>query len=564
MTSKAASQHAEIIVCDGGNRAIRLGTTPLVIGSQREADVFLDEASVSRKHAEVRFDSHDAKVMVRDLGSRNGTYVGPNSITDRALTDGTEFRCGRVTLRVRIYSRVTNHAEASETDAVSARNKRVTRTPPRLPPRIPPEVSLYKAQIADTLRQRLDRSGAAGEDTPEKLRLRVERIIAELMREINPPSIVSREHIHSSLLDDLLGYGPLQPYLKDKDITEIMVKSENVIFIERSGKLEYAGDEFLNRTQLMNVIERIVNQVNRKINESSPLVDARLPDGSRVNVIIPPLALDGPCLTIRKFREGGFTIEDLVRYRTLTADMAEFMRMCVENRLNVLISGGTGSGKTTLLNVMASFIPATERIVTIEDSAELQLPQFHVIRLETRPENIEGRGRISIRDLVINSLRMRPDRIVVGECRGGEALDMIQAMNTGHDGSLTTAHANTPRDALRRLEVMCLMAGVDLPMRAIREQMVSAIQVVIQVARFSDGSRKVVQISEISGLQQDVITMQDIFKFHDQGLDANGKRKGEHAPTGIVPGWADEFRARGIPIDLAMFKQKGSAKESHA
>lgn len=558
---------AHVHVCDGTGRRVPVGRMPLIIGSAEGSGLVLGEPTVSRKHAEVVWSEASGKVLVRDMGSRNGTFVGKDNrrIAEQLLGDGDEFRCGSALLRVGIGGPAAKPgAPLSAEPSASLRGRGKPRLIERLPPRIPEEIRRYKEQVADVLRQRLDRSGTEGGETPDKLRARVERAISELMREFTPPENVKREQIRESLLDDLLGYGPLQPYLNDDDITEIMVNRESVIFIERRGKIEYAGDCFASRNQLMNVIERIVNQVNRKINESSPLVDARLPDGSRVNVIIPPLALDGPCLTIRKFRKEGFGIHDLVRYGSMSGDMADFLQVCVENRLNILISGGTGSGKTTLLNVLSSFISDSERIVTIEDSAELRLPQFHVVRLETRPENIEGKGRVAIRDLVINALRMRPDRIVVGECRGGEALDMIQAMNTGHDGSLTTVHANSPRDALRRLEVMCLMAGVDLPMRAIREQLVAAIQIVVQIGRFSDGSRKVIQISEVSGMQQDVISMQDIFKFHDHGLDANARRMGEHLPTGIVPSRADEFREKGVALDLSMFKKKPDHKEARA
>lgn len=545
-------------VCDDSGLRVRLGNKPILIGNSSEADLALRVPTVSRRHASVCWDAGQQKARLKDLRSRNGTFVGSgsNPITEVCLAPGEEFRCGSAVLRIQAAGEPEDLGNMPREHSPPSSPRVKRQYAQRLPPRIPEAVTQYKKEIAGILRRRLDRSGVGENETSEKLRHRIVDVITDLMRERSPPDPVRREQVRDSLLDDLLGYGPLQPYLNDDDVTEIMVNREDVIYIERKGRIEYAGDEFADRTQLMNVIERIVNKVNRKVNESSPLVDARLPDGSRVNVIIPPLALDGPCLTIRKFRKEGFSIDDLVRCGSLTADMADFLKICVENRLNILISGGTGSGKTTLLNAMASFIPGNERIVTIEDSAELRLPQYHVVRLETRPENIEGKGRIAIRDLVINSLRMRPDRIVVGECRGGEALDMVQAMNTGHDGSLTTVHANSPRDALRRLDVMCLMAGVDLPLRAIREQLVSAIQIVVQVARFSDGSRKVVQISEVSGIQQDMISMQDIFKFLDHGIDADGNRRGEHVATGIVPAKADDFRERGVVFDLSMFKRK--------
>ncbi len=569
MSDDAAS--VWLVPDDGAGSKVRLQRAPLCIGSHSgKVDILLKDRSVSRRHAEVCWNGETRQVTLRDLGSRNGTFVGGQPVSEVTVAVGSMFRCGRVSLRVLDEKDMALKGASAapplsvKTSAAGKKHEGSSQPVSRLPARIPAEVRDYKAGIAETLRKRLDRSREEGDDSQDRLRSRVERIVSDLIREFPPQSSLPREDVHKSLMDDLLGYGPLEPYLEDNSITEIMVNREDLICIERNGRIEYAGDEFQDRTQLMNVIERIVNQVNRKVNESSPLVDARLPDGSRVNVIIPPLALDGPCLTIRKFRKEGFTIDNLVEYGSLSSDIAEFMRICVENRLNILISGGTGSGKTTLLNVMSSFIPQTERIVTIEDSAELRLPQYHVVRLETRPENMEGRGRVAIRDLVINALRMRPDRIVVGECRGGEALDMVQAMNTGHDGSLTTVHANSPRDAIRRLEVMCLMAGVDLPLRAIREQLASAIQIVMQIARFNDGSRKVIQVSEVTGMQQDIISMQDIFKFHDKGLDEQGCRQGVHSSTGIVPVWADEFRSRNIPIDLDMFKQPAKMTEARA
>jgi pilus assembly protein CpaF len=335
-----------------------------------------------------------------------------------------------------------------------------------------------------------------------------------------------------------------------------MVNGADQIFVERNGRLVLAPERFTSEDQLRRIIERIVIQVGRRIDEQSPLVDARLLDGSRVNAVIPPVALDGSKLTIRKFSKKRLGVEDLIKYGSVTAQMAQFFKAAILSRKNIVISGGTGSGKTTLLNIMSSFIPDDERIVTIEDSAELQLPQEHVARLETRPVNIEGKGEISIRDLVRNSLRMRPDRVVIGECRGGEALDMLQAMNTGHDGSLTTLHANTPRDAISRLETMCLMAGMDLPVRAIREQIGSAVQLIVQQSRLQDGSRKVTYVSEITGMEGEVITMQDIFRFEQRGIDVNGKVVGFFAPTGNIPTFLDELVAKGIGVNREIFVQQ--------
>jgi pilus assembly protein CpaF len=331
-----------------------------------------------------------------------------------------------------------------------------------------------------------------------------------------------------------------------------MINGPKQVYVERAGKLERADVEFNDDEHVMRVIDRIVSPLGRRIDESSPTVDARLPDGSRVNAVIPPIALNGPTVTIRKFSQDPFTVEDLIRFGTFTAEMATFLKACVEARLNIVVSGGTGSGKTTMLNVLSSFIPDDERIVTIENAAELQLRQDHVVRLESRPPNIEGKGEVSIRDLVINSLRMRPERIVVGECRGGEALDMLQAMNTGHDGSMTTAHANSPRDTLSRLETMCLMAGMDLPVRAIREQIASAVDLIVQQDRLKDGTRKITNVTEVQGMEGDVIVLQDIFVFQQTGVE-NGKIVGRMKPTGIRPKFIHRFEVHNIYLPPNIF-----------
>ncbi len=362
-----------------------------------------------------------------------------------------------------------------------------------------------------------------------------------------------RKRLVKEILDEALGLGPLEDLLRDVDVSEIMVNGIDHIFVERKGKLTLTEHKFLTEDQLRAVIERIVNPLGRRIDEKSPMVDARLEDGSRVNAIIPPLAIDGPSVTIRKFAKTPLKVPDLVRFGSFTTQMAQFFEAAVLARQNIVISGGTGSGKTTLLNVLSSFVPEDERIVTIEDSAELQLPQVHVVRLESRPPNIEGEGAITIRDLVRNALRMRPDRIVVGECRAGEALDMLQAMNTGHDGSLTTVHANTPRDALSRLETLCLMAGLDLPARAIREQIASAIDLVFQQSRLSDGSRRVTHISEITGREGEVFTIADIFLFKQTGITPDGKVQGQFAPTGVIPKFIEGLSRRGIKVPREIF-----------
>jgi pilus assembly protein CpaF len=361
-----------------------------------------------------------------------------------------------------------------------------------------------------------------------------------------------RVRMLEQITDEILGLGPLEPLLRDETITEVMVNGPQQVYIEREGRLEMTNVTFQNDEHVMKIIQRIIAPIGRRIDESSPMVDARLADGSRVNAIIPPLSLVGPVLTIRKFAATPFTVEDLIRFGTATPDMFEFLEACVKARLNVFVSGGTGSGKTTMLNILSSFIPDDERIVTIEDAAELQLRQEHVITLEARPSNIEGKGAIPIRELVRNALRMRPDRIVVGECRSGEALDMLQAMNTGHDGSMSTGHANTPRDMLSRLETMVLMAGMDLPLKAIREQIASAVDLIVHQNRLKDGTRKIVNITEVQGMEGDVIVMQDIFVF-EQTAVVEGKIEGRLRPTGIRPKFVEKFEVAGIHLPPNVF-----------
>lgn len=364
---------------------------------------------------------------------------------------------------------------------------------------------------------------------------------------------IDRKKVVEELINDLTGFGPINPLLADPDVTEVMVNGASQVYIERNGKIELTEVQFRDDEHVMNIIDKIVAPIGRRVDESSPMVDARLPDGSRVNAIIPPLALNGPTITIRKFAVDPFQIDDLVNFGTLNEQMATFLEACVKARLNIFISGGTGSGKTTTLNVLSSFIPNDERIVTIEDSAELQLGQDHVISLESRPPNIEGKGGIEIRDLVKNSLRMRPDRVVVGEVRSGEALDMLQAMNTGHDGSLATGHSNSPRDMIARLETMVLLAGIELPIRAIREQIAGAIDVIIQQTRLKDGTRKIVNITEVQGLEGDVIVLQDIFTFKQEGVDPQGKIIGKLVPTGVRPKFYERLETSGLHIPASVF-----------
>ncbi|HEU5050648.1 MAG TPA: CpaF family protein, partial [Gemmatimonadales bacterium] len=413
------------------------------------------------------------------------------------------------------------------------------------------------AQIKGRVHRRLlERLNLSNLDklTREQVTDAIRKVTLDLLaQESVPLNFEEREELVKQVLDEIFGLGPIQPLIDDPEVSDVLVNTWKQVFIERHGRLERTDVRFQDDRHLLQVIDRIVSAVGRRIDDSSPMVDARLPDGSRVNAIIKPLALDGPHLSIRKFKRDALSGEDLLRTESLNPAMLELLQGVVKARLNVLISGGTGAGKTTLLNILSSYIPPTERIVTIEDSAELQLKQPHVVRLETRPANIEGMGEVPQRLLLVNSLRMRPDRIIMGECRGAEAVDMLQAMNTGHDGSITTLHANTARDALSRLETMISMASLDLPEKAMRQQIASAINVIIQVARMSDGTRKVTSISEIVGMEGDVITMQDIFVYERQGLDENEKVLGRFKSTGIRPRFADRLKAYGIDLSQLLF-----------
>jgi pilus assembly protein CpaF len=431
-----------------------------------------------------------------------------------------------------------------------------TGTPPR-PGQGRGALGAMYAQLRSRVHQRLVEELAGNTDSApaDVIRQRIAELVTEVIIEQGlTMSRQDRLRVVETLIHDVLGLGPLEDLLANPDIAEIMVNGPNQIYVEEKGKLMRSPVTFESTEQLMQVIDRIVSSIGRRVDESSPMVDARLKDGSRVNVIIPPLALRGPTVTIRKFSKEAFTIDDLVRFGTLTDEMAKFIRACVRGRLNVVVSGGTGSGKTTTLNVLSSFIPEDERIVTIEDAAELQLVQEHVVTLEARPANVEGRGQVTIRDLVINALRMRPDRIVVGECRGGEALDMLQAMNTGHDGSLTTLHANNPHDAVSRLETMVLMSGAELPSRAIREQIASAVNMIVHQSRLRDGTRRIVSITEVLGTGPDGVVMQEIFAFKQKGVDPEtGKVIGELAPTGVLPEALERLSSEGEAVSEEMF-----------
>ncbi len=413
-----------------------------------------------------------------------------------------------------------------------------------------PDLAKLRAYLINSVTSELEANAVPPDQRQAAIRACLTEVYAQTRLAL-PETL--RAQIFKDIEDDLLGYGPIQPLLDDPEITEVMVNGCHNVYIERKGKIIRTNVQFENDAHVMRIIDRIIAPLGRRIDADSPTVDARLPDGSRVNAVIPPCAIDGPSITVRKFAKEKLTIQQLIEYKSITASMAEFLRACVISRLNVVISGGTGSGKTTLLNVLSGFIPNEERIVTIEDAAELQLRQEHIVRLETKPSNVEGRGQVTTRDLVKNSLRMRPDRIVVGEVRGGEALDMLQAMNTGHDGSLTTVHANSPRDSLSRLETLCMMAGMELPLKVIREQLASAIDLIVQQSRLRDGSRKVTAITEVAGMEGDTVVLTDIFKFEQTGVTPEGTVLGELKPTGIRPLFSPRLEVAGFKLGPEVF-----------
>ena len=542
---------------NGGERVVDLPAVGgvLSVGRQSGSDIVLSDSSVSRVHA--RLTVSEGRLFIEDVGSRAGTYVNDVRISGMTPVQvGDHVRIGTFRIEVEESPRTTAARVAVESpqgeDFASVfRDATLLCTD---------EMMALKNRIHNLVLARVDPMGKTRNAIDdEALALEAERCLDQVLREVRHeiPDGVPMGALRQSLLDELTGFGPLSPMIRMKDITEIMVNGPDRIFIECRGRLHETGVRFFSEKHLIQIIQRIVEPLGRHVDDASPMVDARLPDGSRVNAIIPPLALDGASMTIRKFAEKKLTTDDLIAFGAMTPDMARFLEEAVRARQNILVSGGTGSGKTTLLNILSQFIPEGERLVTVEDSAELKLSNRNIVRLEARPANVEGKGRITIRDLVINCLRMRPDRIIVGECRGAEALDMLQAMNTGHDGSLTTAHANNPRDALARLENMVMMAGFDLPSSAIREQIASAIDIIVQQTRLGDGSRKIVKIVEVTGRENDVIQMQDIFEFRQTGVDANGTVQGEYAATGNIPFFVEEQRKRGVlRLDMSVFVPK--------
>ncbi|NCD34022.1 MAG: FHA domain-containing protein [Spartobacteria bacterium] len=518
-----------------------------VLGTSAKADIRLHGKGIHAIHCHII--NVRGRYYLRPLSHRKAVYVNNTQIREKELLleNGQTLRLGDWTMIYQIAG-IDHLEEAAKGTASSDSTRNVS-----------PKEQL-KQRIHRLLLDRMDLKGLeqAGDETESKeLRRHAADIIRDIMKEFDEQlRILQLDHdaFYNEVVDDVLGLGPLEGLLRDDTVSEIMVGAGYHIFVERRGVIEQTNRQFSNHNQLITIIERIVGPLGRRIDESSPIVDARLPDGSRVNAVISPIALDGPSLNIRKFAKTPLKVDDLLQFGSLSPQMADFLRIAVAKRRNIIISGGTGSGKTTLLNVVSSFISPSERIVTIEDSAELRLEQAHVIRLEARPPNIEGRGEISIRTLVRNALRMRPDRIIVGECRGGESLDMLQAMNTGHDGSLTTVHANSPHDVISRLETMVLMSGMELPVKAIRQQIASAVHLVCQQNRLSDGSRRIVSIAELNYIEEeDSIEMQDIFVFKADGFDATGRTVGHYMPTGAIPLFINSLRERGVPVDMSMF-----------
>jgi pilus assembly protein CpaF len=549
-----------ILFKDGTKKEVSSLPPEFTVGREAPANIILPSKIVSRKHA--IFSIKNNQVTITDV-SANGVHIDGKRIEPKVA----------VTVPVNIPVTIGEYSlvfkQADEKPAFNKKSAVIEKQPQHSTPaenRASQVLTKEQAQalsgIRDEIHKRLldnldlrwiDFTKKQDEELKALVNRQLDTIISSMSAGI--PKWVDRDSLKKEMLDEVVGLGPLEDFLRDETVSEIMVISKDLIYVERSGKIVETTKRFSSNEALMAIIERIVSPIGKRIDESSPLVDARLKDGSRVNAIIPPLALKGPCLTIRKFGSKRITVENLIGFGALTKEMAIFLECCVKGKKNIIISGGTGSGKTTLLNVLSSFIPNDDRIVTIEDAAELNLPQKHVVSLESKPANVEGKGEISIRDLVKNSLRMRPDRIIVGECRGGEALDMLQAMNTGHAGSMTTGHANSPDDILRRLETMVLMSGMELPIRAIRDQIASAIDVIVQQSRLSDGSRKVTSITEIIGLDDDYnILTEEIFTFDKKGIDKSGKVVGNHTSTGYLPSFLPELKALGIHVPEDLFK----------
>lgn len=533
------------------------------IGKADDADVVLTDDYVSQYHAQLHV-SHNG-IYLEDLNSINGTWVENRRIVEKCVINpGDSFSIGDLTFITKTQDHGSTQTDDLARNALLSDKKSTDEKNNRA---FDQEIYEFRKKVHMLVLDHLDMYKRTTMHTMSASELRKEAATSARnvikRHQLQIPTGKPEAEIINEIVAEAIGLGPLEPLLADDSVTEIMVNGPSKIYVEMMGKITRSNAYFNSSESLLSVLERIVTPLGRRIDEGSPMVDARLTDGSRVNAIIPPLSLVGPVVTIRKFPKYRYSMSDLIGMGTLTKDMADFLEVCVHNKKNIVVSGGTGSGKTTTLNILSNFIPVNERIVTIEDAAELQLDQEHVITLESRPANAEGKGFVSIRDLVKNSLRMRPDRIVVGECRGGEAIDMLQAMNTGHDGSLTTGHANTPRDFLSRLEVMVLMSGIELPVRAIREQISSAVDIIIQQTRFSDGKRRITNIVEIDGMEGDVVLLQKIFEFKQKGKDSSGNITGDFIGCGYAPTFYQELEEAGISLDRKIFGEHAFLKEQH-
>ena len=542
----------------------------LIIGRGNKSDIALKGLRVSKRHAVVRYASGEC--TIEDLSSMSGTYVNDERIVDYGpLSALDDIKIADYRIDIKVERVVANHSvmtpqsmddkketpsTCDPTDSIDSQESDLLTEQQDLA-----VFNHWREQIHQMVIEEMDlRRKNLNDMTESEMRSETETLVTELIQkvssELDQVPGLDLARLTQAVIDDSIGLGPLEELLTDHSISEIMVNSPSEIFVEKNGRIVKSDFVFGNDEAVRSVIDRIITPLGRRIDESSPMVDARLKDGSRVNAIIPPLALKGPCITIRKFSKKRLEIEDLIGFGSMNDEMAAFFRLIVEQKKNIIVAGGTGTGKTSLLNVLSNLIPDSERIITVEDAAELRLNQPDLVSLESKPPNLEGKGAITIRDLVKNSLRMRPDRIVVGECRGGETLDMLQAMNTGHDGSLTTIHANSARDCISRLEVMVLMAGMELPLLAIREQIASAVSMFIQLTRFPCGSRKITAVTEVSGVESGTIQLEEIFRFRKQGVTLDGKTKGVYEATGFVPSFVDELESIGEYVDRTIFKQR--------
>lgn len=529
-----------------GSKALPMNHSPFVIGRVEQNHLVLEAPNISKHHCHIVQQGGSNNYVIEDLGSSNGTYLDGAKVEAPApLKNGSRVDLGAFTIVFRLDAREQRGQQGADKEAFLQEQQRTVHEEFKR--------SIHQELIRRRDMQKLDVLSEGEEEIRNKTTYALREIITRRQQEGELPPGMTPDELLKEMLDLSLGLGPLEDLLADDAVTEVMVNRWDRIFIERSGKITLSDKWFMDDKQVVNVIRRIIAPIGRRIDENTPMCNARLPDGSRVNAVINPVAISGPSISIRKFAKKAFGVQDLVKFEALTEEMAKFIETCVKAKKNLIISGGTGSGKTTLLNLFSTFIPSDERIVTAEDAAELRLQHMNLVSLEAKPANIEGKGAIHIRDLVINSLRMRPDRVIVGECRGGEAFDMVQAMNTGHDGSMTTIHASAPKEAVKRLESLLLMAGFDIPAKAVREQIVAAVRLFVQTLRFSDGSRKVTHITEVQGMKNEEVHLQDIFVYDQQGIDKNGKVLGAHRATGNIPSFYPELVEMGFQVDMDIF-----------